>query len=189
MPKVKKNLSKTKNIKKMIPQTSFAGKQKAKIVEEKKTLLTREGLKKLVEELDYLSNVRRKEVAERIKEAISYGDLSENSEYEDAKNEQAFAEGRILELEEMIKSVEIIDEKHDTPKIVQLGAIVVLKNLTFNGRKEEFTIVGSTETDPITGKISNESPVGSALLEKAVGDLVEVPCPAGIVKYEIVGLK
>jgi len=150
------------------------------------TLVTKEGLDKLVQELEYLKDTRRKEVAERIKEAISYGDLSENSEYEEAKNEQAFVEGRILELEEKVKNVKIITEKTKVTKTVQIGSKVHLKNLT--KKKDEldvYTIVGSEEADPFSGKISNESPIGGALLEKEKGDTVRVAIPAGVVEYQI----
>lgn len=152
---------------------------------EKATLITKEGLEKLKEELEYLKNIKRKEVAERIKEAISYGDLSENSEYEEAKNEQAFVEGRILELENKIKHAKIITEKQKASG-VQIGTTVHLKNLTKKKEEEEvYTIVGSTETDPFNGKISNESPVGNALLDKRKGDKVKVVVPAGFVEYQI----
>lgn len=152
---------------------------------EKATLVTKEGLEKLKEELDNLKNVKRKEVAERIKEAISYGDLSENSEYEEAKNEQAFVEGRILELENKIKYAKIITEKQKASG-VQIGTTVHLKNITKKKDEEEvYTIVGSTEADPFNGKISNESPVGSSLLDKKKGDKVKVVIPAGNVEYQI----
>jgi len=152
----------------------------------KVTLVTKEGFDKLKEELEQLKTVKRKEVAERIKEAISYGDLSENSEYEEAKNEQAFVEGRILELEDKVKHAKIIAENHKT-KSVQLGSTVHLKNIT-KGKDdlEIYTIVGSTETDPFAGKISNESPVGNALLDKQKGDKIKVIVPAGAVEYQIV---
>ncbi|MBD3331162.1 transcription elongation factor GreA [Candidatus Peregrinibacteria bacterium] len=150
----------------------------------KATLITKAGLEKLKEEFEYLKKIKRKEVAARIKEAISYGDLSENSEYEEAKNEQAFVEGRILELEEKIKNAKIISEKHS--KTVQLGTKVVLKNLSKSKAEDEiYTIVGSTEADPFDGKISNESPVGNALLDKKKGDKIKVSVPAGTVEYEI----
>lgn len=151
------------------------------------TLVTKEGLKKLQEELDLLKTVRRKEVAERLKEAISYGDLSENSEYQEAKNEQAFIEGRILELEQMIKSARIIsDKKADTKsKDIQIGTTVTIRNKTDNDEPVAYTIVGSTEADPLDHKISNESPVGKALLGKKKGDTVDVKTPAGMFKYEI----
>lgn len=153
--------------------------------DERTTLLTKEGLDKLKEELDHLKTVKRKEVAERIREAISYGDLSENSEYEEAKNEQAFLEGRILELEEKIKHAKIITERHKT-KSVQIGSTVHLKNLTKAKEDPEvYTIVGSTETDPFGGKISNESPVGNALLDKQKGDKIKVIAPSGAIEYQI----
>lgn len=156
--------------------------------ESKMIMVTKEGLKKLKEELDYLTNTKRKEVAGRIKEAISYGDLSENSEYEEAKNEQAFVEGRIIELEEKVKYAKIIEEKHKLMATIQLGTSVVLKNLSKKGPNEEYTIVGSTEADPFNHKISNESPVGQALLDKKVGDKVKVKVPAGFVEYEVIKL-
>ncbi len=163
--------------------------QTAATDESKMILVTKEGLKKLKEELDYLRDVKRKEVAGRIKEAISYGDLSENSEYEEAKNEQAFVEGRIMELEEKVKYAKIIEEKHRFAT-VQLGTKVLVRDLS--NRKQqvlEYTIVGSTESDPLAKKISNESPVGRALLEKKIGDRVKVQVPAGLKEYEILKLE
>ena len=158
--------------------------------EEKQVLVTKGGYKKLVEELDNLKNVKRREVAGRIKEAISYGDLSENSEYEEAKNEQAFVEGRIIELEEKVKNAKVIDDKKKKAgKTVQLGSTVIIKNRTKRSTKnEEYIIVGSTESD-YEKKISNESPVGSALLDKGVGEKVKVSVPAGVFEYEIVNIK
>ncbi len=152
------------------------------------TLVTKEGLKKLQEELNELKNVKRKEVAERLKEAISYGDLSENSEYQEAKNEQAFIEGRVLELEQMIKNAKIIsDKKADSKgKEIQIGSSVTVRNKTDNDDPVAYTIVGSTEADPLEQKISNESPVGRALLGKKKGDVIEVGTPAGQFKYEVV---
>ena len=153
----------------------------------KATLITKDGLKKLVDELEILKNEKRREVAGRIKEAISYGDLSENAEYEEAKNEQAFVEGRILELEEKVKNAKIISDRQKITKTVQLGTTVHLRNLTKKKDDLEiYTIVGSTETDPFEGKISNESPVGSSLLDKKKGDMIKVVVPAGGVEYEIV---
>ncbi|MCX6733931.1 MAG: transcription elongation factor GreA [Candidatus Peregrinibacteria bacterium] len=146
-------------------------------------ILTKEGYDKLVTELDYLKNVKRREVAERIREAISYGDLSENSEYEDSKNEQAFVEGRILELEEKVKYVQIIED-HKKTASVQLGSTVKIKN-TKTKVETEFAVVGSTEADPLKGKISNVSPVGSALLDRHVGEVVSVHAPSGLIEYEI----
>lgn len=154
---------------------------------QKLTLVTKEGFEKLKEELQNLKTVKKREVAERLKEAISYGDLSENSEYEEAKNEQAFVEGRIMELEKMIKNAKIISEQAGSTKSVQLGTTVYLENLTKKkDEKEVFTIVGSTEADPFAGKISNESPIGNALLDKEAGEEVTVHAPSGSVKYKIV---
>lgn len=158
--------------------------------DDKVTLLTKEGLEKLKEELNYLKEVKRKEVAERLKEAISYGDLSENAEYEESKNEQAFVEGRILELEEKIKYVKIIDEKGKKGASVQLGSKVAVQNLSSKTKmEEEFTIVGSTEADPINHKISNVSPVGKAILDHSAGDIVKVVTPAGMMEYKILKVK
>jgi len=161
----------------------------ANIQDDKVILVTKEGLKNLKEELDELKNVKRKEIAARIKEAISYGDLSENSEYEEAKNEQAFVEGRILELEEKIKYAKIIDSKNKKSATVQIGSKVTILNKTVKkSGPQEVVIVGSTEADWET-RISNESPVGSALLDKNVGDVIEVKVPLGPMKYEILSIK
>ncbi|MDD5623746.1 MAG: transcription elongation factor GreA [Candidatus Peribacteraceae bacterium] len=155
--------------------------------DDEQTLVTKEGLKKLTEELTYLKTTRRKEVAQRLKEAISYGDLSENSEYEEAKNEQAFVEGRILELERKIKNAKIIaDKKTDhRGKEVEIGSSVTVRNKTTREEPETYTIVGATEADPIERKISNESPLGKAFLGKKKDDVVEVNAPNGIFRYEI----
>lgn len=159
-------------------------------LDDKFTLITKEGLEKLKEELNYLKEVKRKEVAERLKEAISYGDLSENAEYEEAKNEQAFVEGRILELEEKIKYAKLIDEKIKKGALVQLGSKVVIQNLSSKTKaEEEYTIVGSTEADPVNHKISNVSPVGKVLLDRRAGDVVRVTAPAGAMEYKIVKVK
>jgi transcription elongation factor GreA len=151
------------------------------------TLVTKEGLKKLKEELEYLQTVRRQEVAQRLKEAISYGDLSENSEYEEAKNEQAFVEGRIIELEKKIKNAKIIAGKKDSRagKTVEIGSTVCVRNKTDQEEPEEFTIVGATEADPLEYKISNESPIGKALLGKKAGDSAQVDTPSGAKRYEV----
>lgn len=149
------------------------------------TLVTREGLKKLKDELDELENVKRKEVAQRLKEAISFGDLSENSEYEDAKNEQALVENRIAELKRMIKTAKIIAEKKSSGKTVKIGSTVKIQNLTDRDEPEIYTIVGSTEADPTEAKISNESPIGAAIVDKEQGDEVVVVAPAGKLKYKI----
>lgn len=155
---------------------------------DEQTLVTREGLKKLKEELDHLKNVRRKEVAQRLKEAISYGDLSENSEYEEAKNEQAFVEGRIIELERKIKNAKIITEKKSEKrgKEVGIGSTVTIRNKTKGTDPETYTIVGATEADPFGFKISNESPIGRALLSHQKGDAFGVDTPSGVVRYEVV---
>ena len=158
--------------------------------DQKFTLLTQEGLQKLKDELEYLKGDKRKEVAERLKEAISYGDLSENSEYEEAKNEQAFVESRILELDEKIKYAKVIVDKDSDGVTVQLGSKILIKNLTAkNAVEESYTIVGSTESDPLAQKISNESPVGLALLGKEAGDIVKVNAPDGLMEYELLSVE
>lgn len=155
---------------------------------EKEVLLTLAGLKKLEEELDYLKTVKRKEVADRIKQAIDFGDISENSEYDDAKNEQAFIEGRILTLEKQLRNARIIDDSELSTEFVSLGSTVVLKDMEL-GDTLEYEIVGSMEADPADKKISNESPVGKALLGKKIGDIVEVEVPAGILQYQILEIR
>ncbi|MBQ1461783.1 MAG: transcription elongation factor GreA [Selenomonas sp.] len=151
---------------------------------DKKVMLTEDGYNKLVEKLNYLKSVRRIEVAERLKAAIALGDLSENSEYDDAKNEQAFLEGEIQDLEAKIRNSDII--KAGSGDVVQMGSRVSVVDLEFAGDgPETFMIVGSTEADPDEGKISNESPLGQALLGQKVGAVVDVHAPAGIIKYEI----
>ncbi len=149
-------------------------------------ILTKEGHEKILAELEELITIKRKEVAERIKEAISYGDISENSEYDSAKNEQAELEERINKLENMLRVAKIIDENSISSDYVNIGLKVKVKNLT-NKAKEiiEYTIVGSTEADPYEGKISNESLVGKALLGKKVKDKIEILVPDGVVKYEV----
>jgi transcription elongation factor GreA len=157
---------------------------------EEQVLVTKEGLAKLKEELQYFKDTRRKEVARRLKEAISYGDLSENSEYEEAKNEQAFVEGRIIELEKMIDNSKIITEGiKSTDSTVQIGTTVVVQNITDNDEPETYTIVGSTEADPTINKISNESPIGSALLGKTKNDVIKVKAPAGILEFKVLKIK
>lgn len=155
---------------------------------EKQVMLTAEGLKKIEINLEQLRSVRRREVAERIKQAIEFGDISENSEYEDAKNEQAFIEGKILELEKMLRNAKLIDEGERSLDVVTLGSTVILKDLE-DDSVEEYTIVGSAEANPKECMISNESPVGEAILNQKVGSIVEVNVPAGILKYQILELK
>lgn len=169
-------------------EPSSGGSGGSSFVDDEETLVTKEGLKKLKEELENLKNVRRKEVAQRLKEAISYGDLSENSEYEEAKNEQAFVEGRIIELERKIKNAKIISE-HDIKKVgkeVNIGSHVTVQKVGGGEEAESYTIVGATEANPFEFKISNESPIGKAVLGNLKGDTVKVPTPSGVVEYEIV---
>ncbi len=146
--------------------------------------ISEEGLKKLEEELEYLKTVRRKEVTEMLKVAKSFGDLSENSEYDEAKNEQAITEARIAELEEQLKNVEIVDTANLANDVVRVGHSVKLKDMADNA-VVEYQIVGVTEADPFNGRISDESPVGKALLGKKVNSVVEVEIPVGVVKYKI----
>jgi len=156
-------------------------------VDDEETLVTKEGFKKLKEELENLKTVRRKEVAQRLKEAISYGDLSENSEYEEAKNEQAFVEGRVIELERKIKNAKIISE-HDGKKTgqeVNVGSHVSVRDTGGDEESEVYSIVGATEADPFDHKISNESPLGKAILGHVKGDIVKVTTPSGVIEYEI----
>lgn len=155
---------------------------------DKEVLLTQDGLKKLEEELESLKSVKRREVAERIKVAIGYGDISENSEYEDAKNEQAFIEGRIITLEKMLRNARIINNDEISLDLVGIGSTVVVEDLEY-GDRMEYTIVGTAESDPLNNKISNESPVGRAIIGKKKGTTVEVNVPAGIIQYKIVDIK
>ena len=155
---------------------------------EKETILTAEGLTKLQNELDELKTVHRKEVNDRIRQAKEYGDLSENAEYEDAKQEQAFIEGRILKLEAMIRNSRIIDESEYAQDEVHLGATVKVKDQK-NGEGYEFHIVGSAEADPVAKRISNESPLGRALIGHKKGETVDVSTPRGVVKYKIEGIR
>lgn len=151
----------------------------------KPAYISREGLEKLRAELDEMVNVRRPEVAGRIAEAKEHGDISENAEYEDAKNEQAFIEGRIQTLASLIKNAVLIDEAHSTTH-VQIGSTVVLRG---SAGDETYAIVGSTEASPADGRISNESPVGRAVLGKRKGDRVTVVVPAGDLVYEVVEIR
>jgi transcription elongation factor GreA len=148
-------------------------------------LLTKEGYDRIVAEHEELVTVRRKEIAERIKEAISYGDISENSEYDSAKNEQAELEERINKLENMMRKAKIIDESAMTNDRVGIGLKVKVIELESN-EMMDFTIVGSTEADPFEGKISNESLVGAALLGKMVNEVAEVQVPDGVVSYKVI---
>ena len=152
---------------------------------EKHVILTKEGKEKLEKELQELKTVRRKEVADRIKQAIYFGDISENSEYDDAKNEQAFIEGRIQELDMMLRNVQIIDEEITQADVISIGSTVSVRDIELD-ELETYRIVGTVEADPMQNKISNESPVGASLLGKRAGDIVNVPAPIGTIQYEIV---
>lgn len=153
----------------------------------KQITLTDEGLKKLENELENLKTVKRKEIAEKIKVALSFGDLSENSEYDEAKNEQAFIEARIAEVEAMLKNVKVLDESELSTEHVAVGSKVTLKDMEFD-EEVEYQIVGSTEADPNAGRISDESPIGMALLGHQVGDIVEVEVPDGAISFEVLGI-
>ena len=154
---------------------------------DKRVLLTADGLKKLQEKLDFLKGERRQEVAARLKAAIALGDLSENSEYDDAKNEQAFLEGEILELEESIRNSKIIEASADS-NTVSLGAQVVLKDIEFD-EVDTYMLVGATEADPDNGKISNESPVGLAIMSQPVGSVVDVVVGENVIQYQTMEIK
>ena len=157
-------------------------------MEEKEVILTQEGYDSLDKELNYLKTEKRAEIAERIKVALGFGDLSENSEYDEAKNAQAENEVRIAELENKLRHAKIIDEKEIDTETVQIGNIVKVLDMEFD-EKIEYTIVGSTEVDLASNKISNESPLGSALLGARKNEVVEVNAPAGIIKYKILAIK
>ena len=155
---------------------------------EKQELLTQDGYNKLEEELEYLKAVKRKEVAERLKVAISFGDISENAEYDEAKNEQAKLEEQILKLDEKLRKAVIIDESQIDLNIVTVGSIVKVFDFDFD-EEVEYVIVGSAEADPFEGKISNESPVGKALLGARVGEIVEVQVPDGVSKFKVLEIR
>mgnify|MGYP004499333183 FL=1 len=157
-------------------------------MDEKEVILTQEGYDNIEKELEYLRTEKRAEIAERIKVALGFGDLSENSEYDEAKNAQAENENKIAELENKIRYAKIIDEKDIDTKTVQIGNIVKLHDIEFD-EDVEYTIVGSTEVDLAENKISNESPIGKALLGAKKGAEVEVEAPVGIIKYKILSIK
>ena len=156
--------------------------------EAKKYIMTYEGVKKLEDELEQLKTVKRKEITEKIKVALGYGDLSENSEYDEAKNEQAFTEGRIIQLENMLKNAEVVDENDISTDVVSIGSKVKVKDYEFD-EEVDYTIVGSAEADPMEFKISNESPVGRGLMGKKVGDVIEVTVPGGVNKFEVLEIR
>ena len=149
-----------------------------------KHILTKEGEKKLKEELDFLTHQKRAEIAEKLKDAISFGDLSENAAYSRAKEEQAFVEGRIKEIEDILRNAQIItDDGHNKKDIVEIGSVVVLE--TKDGQRREYKIVGKNEADPLGGKISNESLIGKAVLGKRAGDRFSVLTPKGETEYVV----
>ncbi len=158
------------------------------MAEAKKNILTYEGLKNLEQELEDLKLVRRKEVAQKIKEAREQGDLSENAEYDAAKDEQRDIEARIEEVEKILKNAEVVDEDEVDLEKINVGCKVKVKDLEFDDELE-FRLVGSTEANSLDNKISNESPVGQALIGGRVGDVVEVETPAGVMKYEILDIQ
>lgn len=154
----------------------------------KEIILTQEGFDKLEQELDFLKTTKRKEVAERLKVAISFGDLSENAEYDEAKKEQAALEERIIKLEGMIRVAVIIDENNVDLDVITIGSIVKIYDTKYD-EELEYSIVGSAEANPYEGRISNESPVGRALLGKKKGDSVEVTVPDGVVTFNILDIR
>jgi transcription elongation factor GreA len=154
----------------------------------KEVLLTPEGYEKLKEEVEYLSNEKRREVAERIKTAREFGDISENSEYDDAKNEQAMLEHRISQLEERMKAARVIEKSDVSTSEVTIGTKVRLRDLQAN-KTFEYFIVGSAEANPAESKLSNESPVGKAIIGKKKGETVEVAAPRGAMKFKIMDIK
>jgi transcription elongation factor GreA len=154
----------------------------------KQVILTYEGLKKIEDELEQLKTVRRKEVTQKIKTALSFGDLSENSEYDEAKNEQAFVEGRIVTLENMLKNAKVIDEEDVKTDIISVGATVRVNEIEYDDEME-ITIVGSAEADPAEMRLSNESPIGRGLLGHKVGETVEIQVPEGTRRFEVLEIK
>lgn len=153
-------------------------------MDNKQVKLTEDGLKQLEEELEYLKTKKRKEVSKKIKVALGFGDLSENSEYDEAKNEQAQVEARIVSVENMLKNAIVIDESERDTSKVELGATVTIHDIEFD---EDITykIVGSTEADPDEGRLSDESPLGKSLMGKAEGEMIDVDAPAGVIQYKI----
>ena len=151
---------------------------------EKEVFLTREGLEKLENELEELKIVKRKEVAERIRQALDFGDISENSEYDQAKNEQGKLEERIAKIESILRNGKLIEEEDIPTEIVGIGSKVLVLDIEYN-EEMEYTIVGSAEANPYDGKISNESPVGRAILGSKPGQVIDVNVPDGVLKYQI----
>ena len=156
------------------------------MAEMQRTLVTREGLEKMQKELDELRSTKRAEIAQRLKAAIAMGDLSENSEYDEAKNAQAFLEGRILQLEQQIRTAQVIEKV--AKDRVDVGSTVLIEDMEEH-LQEKVTIVGSTESNPCEGRISNESPVGRALMGAKAGDTVEAEAPNGVLKYKVISIE
>ena len=156
------------------------------MAEMQRTLVTREGLEKMQKELDELRSTKRAEIAQRLKAAIEMGDLSENSEYDEAKNAQAFLEGRILQLEQQIRTAQVIEKV--AKDRVDVGSTVLIEDMEEH-LQEKVTIVGSTESNPFEGRISNESPVGRALMGAKAGDTVEAEAPNGVLKYKVISIE
>lgn len=156
------------------------------MAEMQRTLVTREGLEKMQKELDELRSTKRAEIAQRLKAAIAMGDLSENSEYDEAKNAQAFLEGRILQLEQQIRTAQVIEKV--AKDRVDVGSTVLIEDMEEH-LQEKVTIVGSTESIPFEGRISNESPVGRALMGAKAGDTVEAEAPNGVLKYKVISIE
>ena len=157
----------------------------------KQVILTQEGLEKLEQELEELKSLKRKEIAEKIKVALSFGDLSENSEYDEAKNEQAIMEARIADIEVTLKNVKVIDESELSNENIHIGSKVEVRvNNPRTGKTDiyNYKIVGSNEADPLSGNISDESAVGKALLGHSIGDIIEVEVPAGVMEYEVLAI-
>lgn len=156
------------------------------MAEMQRTLVTKEGLEKMKKELDELRSTKRAEIAQRLKAAIAMGDLSENSEYDEAKNAQAFLEGRILQLEQQIRTAQVIEKA--AKGRVDVGSTVLIEDMEEH-LQEKVTIVGSTESNPFEGRISNESPVGRALMGAKAGDIVEAEAPNGVLKYKVISIE
>lgn len=155
--------------------------------EAKKNVMTYEGVRKLEDELEYLKTVKRKEITEKIKVALGFGDLSENAEYTEAKNEQGFVESRIVQLENLLRNADVVDDTDSPEGVIAIGSKIKVKDFDLE-ETIEYSIVGSAEADPMNNKISNESPVGKALLGKSKGDIVTADSPAGMIKMEVISV-
>ncbi len=151
---------------------------------QKEVILSSEGLKRLEDELELLKSVRRREVAERIKQARQFGDINENSEYDSAKNEQAWIEGRIITIEKLLRNARVFDRAECPNDVAGIGCRITIKDLQ-SGDVHAYTIVGSAEADPMSSKISNESPIGRALMDHKSGDVVEAETPDGTIRFKI----